>query len=80
MRVINKIALIVCVMCLTVFTGSTLWYATIPTLLLYAVTGVSRIMLIPHYRPWIEWTIRLKEFLTTSLILLLVVAQFAASS
>ncbi|TNV87500.1 hypothetical protein FGO68_gene6495 [Halteria grandinella] len=81
MKLINKIALVLCHLYITTVEGaSQQLFASVPLFILFAGTGLSRIMLIPHYRQLVEWYTRLTEIITGCLFLILIVAQVVASN
>jgi len=55
-------------------------FLTVPVFLLFSGTGISRIMLIPHYRWMVEWFIRITELVTACLVLVLIVGQVIATN
>lgn len=75
MKTINKLVLVICHLYITTINEQSL-LATIPLFLLFLGTGVSRIMLIPHYRLQVEWYTRMTELITACLLLVLIVGQF----
>ena len=81
MKLINRIFLVVCHLYVTTVSGGNQFiYLSIPALILFVGTGISRIMLIPHFSRAMEWIIRIKELLTGCLLLILVVAQLLTLS
>jgi hypothetical protein len=74
MKTLNKILLVVSHLYITtVAGGERLLYLTVACLFLFTATGLSRVLLIPHYRPLVDWITRLTELLTACLLLILAI-------
>lgn len=80
MKLINKCALVAYHLYITVDkTGETIYLTNIIGVL-FALTGFSRIMLIPHYNRTVEWIYRMTDLITACLFFLLAVAEFIAKT
>ena len=76
MKSLNKLLLVVAhLYTTTVSGGQSFLYLSVPALILFAATGFTRLLVIPHYRAMVDWLTRLTELVTACLLVILIIAQ-----